>query len=59
MMECYGGIEKMEQSNIKTKSIAQELEDIANDFCRNYCKWPDEWDEIKEGCELSALCRLM
>lgn len=49
----------MEQSNIKTKSIAQELEDIANDFCRNYCKWPDEWDEIKEGCELSALCRLM
>lgn len=57
----------MEQLNTKTKSIAQKLEDIANDFCRNYCKWPDEWDEIKEGCELSEsdicancpLCRLM
>lgn len=64
MTAAYGGTERMEQSNTETKSIAQELEAIANDFCSHYCKWPDNWDEEKEGCELSesdicAKCPLM
>ena len=35
------------------KTISQQIEDIATDFCRNYCKWPDQFDEEAEGCELS------
>ena len=40
------------------KSIASILEEIANDFCDNYCKWPDQWDEEVEGYELcmSEIC---
>ena len=40
------------------KTISQKLEDIANDFCDNYCKYPEKWDEEKEGCELceSEIC---
>ena len=34
------------------KTITKRLEEIAEDFCNNYCKWPDLWDEEKEGCEL-------
>ena len=33
--------------------IKEQLEQIAEDFCNNYCKYPDIWDEEKEGCELS------
>ena len=29
------------------------LEQIAEEFCNNYCKYPYIWDEEKEGCELS------
>ena len=34
----------------KTK---EQLEQIAEDFYNNYCKYPDIWDEEKEGYELS------
>ena len=34
----------------KTK---EQLEQIAEDVCNNYCKYPDIWDEEKEGYELS------
>ena len=34
----------------KTK---EQLAQIAEDFCNNYCKYPDIWDEEKEGYELS------
>lgn len=39
----------------KTK---EQLEQIAEDFCNNYCKYPDIWDEEKEGYELceSDIC---
>lgn len=33
-------------------TIAEELEKIAEEICRNYCKYPDSWDEEKEGIEL-------
>lgn len=31
----------------------KQLEQIAEDFCNNYCKYPETWDAEKEGCELS------
>ena len=34
------------------KTITKILEEIVEDFCNNYCKWPDLWDEEQEGCEL-------
>lgn len=40
-------------------TVSQELEEIAEDICRNYCKYTDTWDEEAEGCELSEsdVCR--
>ena len=38
---------------METKTITAQIEEIKDDICNNYCKWPDIWDEEKEGCELS------
>lgn len=35
------------------RSVTEQIEDIAADICRNYCKYTETWDEEKEGCELS------
>ena len=40
-------------SNDKTKTITEQIQEVADDFCDNYCKYPDIWDEEKEGCKLS------
>ena len=37
----------------KKKKLSAQLEQIAEDFCNNYCKYPDIWYEEKEGIELS------
>lgn len=41
-----------------TKSITKQIEAIAEEFCNDYCKYPDQYDEEKEGCELaeSEIC---
>lgn len=26
---------------------------VVEDICNNYCKYPNQWNEEKEGCELS------
>lgn len=41
------------------RSITQQLQDIVEDVCQNYCKWPDLWDEEAEGIELmdSDICK--
>ena len=31
----------------------EHIEDIAKDMCEHYCKYPDIWDEDKEGIDLS------
>lgn len=38
--------------------ITERLERIAAEFCNKYCKYPDMWDEEKEGIELceSEIC---
>ena len=53
-------IEVKEVIETKEKqSIPQLLEEVANSFCDKYCKWPEQWDEEKEGCELceSEICQ--
>ena len=33
-------------------NIMQQIQEIVEDMCRNYCKYPEKWDEEKEGIEL-------
>ena len=33
-------------------SITEILEDIREQMCNDYCRYPREWDEETEGCEL-------
>ena len=37
----------------RQKMVTEQIEEIKDDICNNYCKWPYVWDEEKEGCELS------
>lgn len=39
-------------------SITEKLEEVKDRICSEFCKYPCEWDEEKEGCELcdSEVC---
>ena len=41
------------------KSIPAIIEEVFDEICTKYCKYPDTWDEEKEGCELmdSDICK--
>ena len=41
------------------QSITEILEEVKNEMCSYYCKWPENWDEEAEGVELSesTFCR--
>lgn len=41
------------------KSLIETIEDVKERICSKYCKYPDIWDEEKEGCEFadSEVCR--
>lgn len=43
----------------QSKTIAQQMQDIVEDMCDKFCKWPEIWDEEMEGCELSesTICK--
>lgn len=30
-------------------NIRLQLEEVANEFCNHYCKYPEQWDEEKRG----------
>ena len=34
-------------------TITKQLNDIAERFCNDYCRYPREWNEKEEGMELS------
>lgn len=36
-----------------TRTITEQIEEIKDDICNNYCKYPDIYDEETEGCDLS------
>ena len=40
------------------ETITKQMEKIVEDVCSNYCKYPETWDEEKEGMELceSEVC---
>jgi hypothetical protein len=40
------------------KTITQEFEEIKEQICDKYCKYPESWDAEKHGCELydSDIC---
>ena len=43
--------ERMEK---KVKTISEQIQEIAEDFCNNYCKWPHDYNEDEhDGVELS------
>lgn len=35
------------------KSISEQFEDIKQEMCEKYCKYPDTWDEEAENMELA------
>ena len=41
------------------KTIVQQIQEIVEDVCQNYCKWPEKWDDSMEDCELceSSICK--
>ena len=47
-LETATGCEKFEP-----QTIPQLLEEVVSEMCNRYCKYPQEWDEEAEGCELS------
>ena len=44
---------EFEVSEQKSKTLTEQIEDIKEQICNHYCKWPILWDEEIEGCELS------
>ena len=48
--------------NDRAKKSLRELteeyiEDVAKEICECYCKYPEQWDEEKEGMELiESIC---
>lgn len=46
-------------SDYEEYNIIRQLEDITADICRNYCKYPELWDDKLMGCELaeSEICK--
>ena len=36
-----------------TKTITEQIQEIVDDICQHYCKYPDIWDEEAEGMELA------
>lgn len=41
------------------KTIVQQMQDIVEEMCDKFCKWPEKWDEEMEECELSesTICK--
>lgn len=37
----------------ETKTIVQQVQEVVDEMCNNYCKYPETWNEEAEGCELS------
>ena len=33
-------------------SVTEILEQVKEEICNDYCKWPDTYNEEAEGCEL-------
>ena len=40
------------------KTVTDIIREVKDEICDKYCKYPDTWDEFREGCELaeSEIC---
>ena len=40
------------------ETVSNIIEEVKTQICNDYCKYPNEFDEEKEGCELceSEIC---
>lgn len=43
----------LEDLEYQPQTIPQSLEEVVSEMCDKYCKWPLQWDEEAQGCELS------
>lgn len=34
------------------KTVREQIDEVVEEMCSYYCKWPDTWDPEKESCEL-------
>ena len=51
--------EEEERAVKSLRELTEEyIEDVAKEICECYCKYPEQWDEEKEGMELieSDIC---
>ena len=37
----------------ENRTITMILQDVVDEMCSKYCKWPSLWDEEAEGIELA------
>ena len=48
----------MDRRRKQQDRLTEQLERIAEDICNHYCKYPDQWDEEKDGdLSESDICR--
>lgn len=40
----------------KEKTARDIIEEVCNEICNHYCKYPDIWDEQKDGELIDAKC---
>lgn len=38
---------------LPVKTVSEQIQEIVEDICQHYCKYPDIWDEEAEGIELA------
>lgn len=43
----------MKGVTVVTDNIIAQIGEVVEQICKDYCKWPDTYDEAMEGCELS------
>ena len=41
------------------KTITEQIQEVVEDMCQHYCKWPELWGDSMEDCELSesSICQ--
>ena len=44
---------------VSKMTIAEQVQEIVEEMCKDYCKWPEMYDEEMEDCELSesSICK--
>jgi len=46
----------MSENEKKDKTARDIIEEVCNEICNHYCKYPDIWDEEKDGELIDTKC---